>query len=38
MIKSFWSRMEVEILDRPRLRTRIEPANVIFELEIFHNR
>jgi putative transposase len=39
MIESFWSRMQVELLDRRAWRTRIELANAIFEyLEIFHNR
>jgi putative transposase len=39
VIESFWSRMQVELLDRQRWRTRIELANAIFEyLEIFHNR
>ena len=39
MIESFWSRMQVELLDRKRWNTRIELANAIFEyLEIFHNR
>ena len=39
MIESFWSRMQVELLDRQRWRTRLELANAIFEhLEIFHNR
>ncbi|GAA4364010.1 hypothetical protein GCM10023088_07730 [Actinomadura verrucosospora] len=39
MMDSFWSRMQVELLDRQRWRTRIEPANAIFEyLEIWHNR
>jgi putative transposase len=39
MIESFWSRMQVELLDRHRWRTRLELANAIFEyLEIFHNR
>lgn len=39
MIESFWSRMQVELLDRQRWRTRAELANAIFEyLEIFHNR
>jgi len=39
MIESFWSRMQVELLDRRRWRTRVELANAIFEyLEIFHNR
>ena len=39
VIESFWSRMQVELLDRQRWSTRIELANAIFEyLEIFHNR
>jgi transposase InsO family protein len=39
MIESFWSRMQVELLDRKRWRTRVELANAIFEyIEIFHNR
>ena len=39
MIESFWSRMQVELLDRQRWETRVELANAIFEyLEIFHNR
>ena len=39
MIESFWSRMQVELLDRKRWRTRVELANAIFEyLEIWHNR
>jgi len=39
MIESFWSRMQVELLDRKRWMTRIELASAIFEyLEIFHNR
>jgi putative transposase len=39
MIESFWSRMQVELLNRHRWRTRIELANAIFEyLEVFHNR
>ena len=39
MIESFWSRMQVELLDRHRWRTRLELANAIFDyLEIFHNR
>lgn len=37
--ESFWSRMQVELLDRKRWSTRVELANAIFEhLEIFHNR
>jgi putative transposase len=39
MIESFWSRMQVELLNRKRWRTRIELANAMFEyLEIWHNR
>lgn len=39
MIESFWARMQVELLNRKRWRTRVELANAIFEyLEIFHNR
>ncbi len=39
MIESFWSRLQVELLDRKRWNTRVELANAIFEyLEIFHNR
>ena len=39
MIESFWSRMQVELLNRKRWNTRVELATAIFEyLEIFHNR
>jgi transposase InsO family protein len=39
MIESFWSRMQVELLDRQRWKTRIKLTNAIFEyLEIWHNR
>jgi transposase InsO family protein len=39
VMESFWARMQVELLDRHRWRTRVELANAIFEyLEIFHNR
>lgn len=39
MIESFWSRMQVELLDSKRWNTRIELANAIFDyLEIWHNR
>jgi len=38
MVESFWSRMQVELLDRKRWRRRVELANAIFEyIEIFHN-
>ncbi|RJL24001.1 hypothetical protein D5H75_31740 [Bailinhaonella thermotolerans] len=39
MMESFWSRMQVELLDRRRWNTRIELADAIFEyLEIWRNR
>jgi transposase InsO family protein len=39
MIESFWSRMQVELLNRQRWTTRIELANAIFDyIEIWHNR
>jgi len=38
-MESFWARMQVELLNRTKWRTRIELANAIFDyLEIFHNR
>jgi putative transposase len=39
MMESFWPRMQTELLNRQRWRTRLELANAIFEyLETFHNR
>jgi putative transposase len=39
VIESFWSRMQVELLNRNRWSTRLELATAIFDcLEIFHNR
>lgn len=39
MIEAFRSRMQVELLDRRRWRTRIELAKAIFDyLENWHNR
>lgn len=39
VIESFWSRMQVELLNRQHWRTRVELANAICEyLEAFHNR
>jgi transposase InsO family protein len=39
MIESFWSRMQVELLDRKRWKTRLELSTAIFDyLEVFHNR
>jgi putative transposase len=39
VIESFWGRMQTELLNRRRWKTRIELASAIFEyLEVFHNR
>jgi transposase InsO family protein len=39
VVEAFWARMQVELLDRRRCRTRVELANAMFEyLEVFHNR
>ena len=39
MIESFWSRVQIELLNRKRWNTRVELATALFEyLEIFHNR
>ncbi|WP_274383558.1 integrase core domain-containing protein [Saccharothrix deserti] len=39
MIESFWGRVQTELPDRRRWRTRLELANALFEyLEMFHNR
>src|ERR671927_1201570 len=39
MVESFWSRMQVELLDRQHWKTRVELASAFFEYpEIFHNR
>jgi len=39
MMEAFWSRMQVELLNTRRWRTRVELANAIFEyIEVFHNR
>jgi putative transposase len=39
VIESFWARVQVELLNRRRWRTRLELATALFEyLEIFHNR
>jgi Integrase core domain len=38
IIESFWARVQVELLNRRRWRTRLELATALFEyLEIFHN-
>jgi putative transposase len=39
LMESFWSRAQVELLDRQVWSTRLELATALFEyLEIFHNR
>lgn len=39
MMESFWSSMQIELLNQERWKTRVELANAIFEyIEIFHNR
>ena len=39
VMEAFWSRVQVELLDRQRWETRVELANALFDhLEVFHNR
>jgi hypothetical protein len=39
MMESFWSSMQIELLNRKKWNTRVELANAIFDyIEIFHNR
>ena len=39
MMESFWSSMQIELLNRQRWKTRIELANALFDyIEIFHDR
>ena len=39
MMESFWSTMQIELLDRRRWKTRVELCNAIFEyIEVFYNR
>lgn len=39
MMESFWSSMQIELLNRKKWRTRIDLANAIFDyIEIFYNR
>lgn len=39
MMESFWSSMQIELLNRKRWKTRVELANAMFDyIEIFHNR
>ena len=38
MVESFWGRMQVELFNRKRWKTRIELANAIHDyIELFHN-
>jgi len=39
LIESFWARLQTELLDRKKWKTRIELSTALFDyLEIFHNR
>ena len=39
MMESFWSSMQIELLNRKKWRTRLDLANAIFDyMEIFYNR
>ncbi|MBB4855597.1 transposase InsO family protein [Mycobacteroides chelonae] len=39
MMESFWSSMQIELLDRQKWKTRVELANAIFDyIEVFRNR
>lgn len=39
MMESFWSSMQIELLDRKRWKTRLELTNAIFDyVEVFYNR
>ncbi len=39
MMESFWSSMQIELLNRRKWKTRVELANAIFEdIELFYNR
>jgi transposase InsO family protein len=38
MMESFWSSMQIELLNRKKWRTRLDLANAIFDyMEIFYN-
>ena len=38
MVESFWGRLQVEVLNRQRWKTRIELATAIHDyIELFHN-
>ena len=39
MMESFWSSMQIELLNRRRWKTRVELSTAIFEyIEVFYNR
>ena len=39
MMESFWSSMQIELLNRKKWHTRLDLANAIFDyIEIFYNR
>lgn len=39
IMQSFWSLMQIQLLNRKKWKTRVEPTNAIFEhIEIFHSR
>ena len=39
VIESFWSRVQVELLDRQSWKTRLQLSTAIFDyIEMFHNR
>lgn len=39
MMESFWSSMQIELLNRKKWATRLELTNAIFEyIEVFYNR
>ena len=39
MMESFWSSMQIEMLNRKKWKTRVELANAMFDyIEIFYNR
>ncbi len=39
MMESFWSSMQIELVNRKKWRTRVDLANAMFEhIEIFYNR
>ena len=38
MVEAFWARMQVELLNRRKWKTRVEPATAIHDyIEIWHN-